>query len=292
MILINGSEGIGTGFSTLIPTHDLNDVKIWYLDRLNGIKPKELLPRINNFKGNIIRFDDFTYISSGICTIEKDIIIITELPVKLWTSVYKEILDEFINDGIIKSYINYSSDTEIYFELKPYDIQQVKKLNETIDENGLNSLHKMLKLYKTIKISNLTLYDKDLKLKTFKTINEICEEFYTFRLPYFEKRRIHLINKINDEIIYLNNQINFINLVRDNKKIFNLEENELINLLVKNKIKKYDDSYDYLINMNFRQLSINNFNKLTKKIKELKSQKKILDSKTNVQLWLDDLYNL
>ncbi len=291
-ILINGAEGIGTGFSTLIPTYDLNDIINWFKNKLNGKSVIELIPKVNNFKGAIIKYDDTTYLSSGICTIDKDKIIISELPIKLWTSVYKEILDEFIEEGIIKSYINYSSDVDIYFELKVCDIDYINNLNETTDEKGLNNLYKLLKLYKTIKISNLTLYDSSLKLKTYNNINEICNEFYKFRLPYFEKRKILLINKYNDEINYLTNQINFINLVKSNPKIFNLEEEKIIDLIIKNKIKKYNNSFDYLINMSFKQLNIENLNKLNDKIIELKTRKKELERKTSKDIWLEDLNNI
>ena len=292
MILVNGSEGIGTGFSTLIPNYDFNNVVTWFIDKLNNKKPKELIPKFNNFKGAITKYDDTTYISSGICTIEKDKVIISELPVKLWTSIYKEMLEEMQEEGIIKNYTNYSSDINIHFEIKFNDIDYINKLHETFDEKGLNNLYKLLKLYKTIKLSNLTLYDENLKLKTYNNVNEICNEFYKMRLPYYEKRKQLIIKNINDEIILLTNQINFITLVKSNTKIFNMEINEIEKILNQNKIKKYNDSFDYLINMSFKQLSKENLDKLSKKMKELKENRKIIESKTDKQLWLEDLTNL
>lgn len=285
-ILINGAEGIGTGFSTLIPNYDLKDVINWFIDKLNNKKPSGLIPKYNNFKGSIIKYDDTTYVSSGVCTIEKDKVIITELPIKLWTSVYKEMLEEMQDEGIIKNYTNYSSDVDVHFEVK------MDNIIEKIDENGLNNLYKILKLYKTIKLSNLTLYDENLKLNTYNNINEICEAFYKLRLPYYEKRKDLMIKNINEEIILLTNQINFINLVKSNTKIFNMEVSEINKILTQNKIKKYNDSFDYLINMSFKQLSKENLDKMNKKIKELKENKKVIESKTSKELWLDDLFLL
>lgn len=289
MILVNGAEGIGTGFSTLIPNYNLKDIVNWFIDKLNNKKPKELIPKFNNFKGSIIKYDDTTYVSSGICIIEKDKVIIKELPIKLWTSVYKEILEEMQEEGLIKNYTNYSSDIDVHFEIKFDDINYVNKLYESIDEKKLNNLYKLLKLYKTIKLSNLTLYDENLKLKTYNNVNEICEAFYKMRLPYYEKRKELIIKNINDEIILLTNQINFINLVKGNTKIFNMETIEIEKILKQNKIKQYNESFDYLINMSFKQLSKENLDRLNKKIKELKNKKKIIESKTNKELWLDDL---
>ena len=289
MVLVNGAEGIGTGFSTLIPNYDLNDVINWYKNKLENKGTNKLLPRFNNFKGKIIKHDDSTYVSSGSLAIDNDKITITELPIKMWTSNYKEILEEMVSENLIKSYLNYSSDTEVHFEIKVVNLEQINKLNGEVDEHNLNSLLKFFKLYKTIKLSNLTLYDENLKLRTYNNVDEICESFYKFRLPYFEKRKEVLISKFKNNFELLDNQIKFINLVKQNTKIFNLEEKEIISFLTKNNIKKYDDSYDYLINMSFKQLSQNNLDKLLSKVKEIKNKKNILESKSPKDLWLDDL---
>jgi DNA topoisomerase-2 len=292
MILINGAEGIGTGFSTLISTYDLNDVITWFKNKLQNNKTNKLIPKFNNFKGQIIKYDDTTYISTGLFQISQDKIIITELPIKMWTSNYKEILEEFIEEGIIKSYINYSSDIDVHFEIKVPDIVYINKLNSEYDDKNLNSLMKLLKLYKTIKLSNLTLYDENLKLKTYDSVNDICEAFYKTRLPYFQKRKNLLIKQFDNQIVFLENQVKFINLVKTNTKIFNLDEDKIIKIISDNKIKKYNDSYDYLINMSFKELSLANLDKLTSKIKDLKQKRKLIQDKTDKELWLDDLNNL
>ena len=98
-----------------------------------------------------------------------------------------------------------------------------------------------------------------------------------------------LISKFKSNLELLDNQIKFINLVKQNTKIFNLDEKDIINFITKNNIKKYDDSYDYLINMSFKQLSQDNLNKLSIKVKEIKNKKNVLESKTPKDLWLDDL---
>jgi DNA topoisomerase-2 len=134
----------------------------------------------------------------------------------------------------------------------------------------------------------MTLYDENLKLKTYETIEEICESFYKLRLPYFQKRKDLLLNKIKNEIDNLENQIKFILLVRENNKIFKMEEKVILELLIKNKIKNGPE----LINMSFKLFTIEYLNKLENKIKELKNTKKLLDGKTDKDLWLDDLNNL
>jgi DNA topoisomerase-2 len=298
--LLNGAEGIGTGFSTYIPNFKLEDIIEWLMNRMNGRKTEkpekktpELKPYYNGFTGKIIKYDDFTWISEGIIEIEGNKLSIKELPVKLWTSDYKEFLEELVEekDSPFKSYQNLSSDTEVLFILKiePDKIEHINKLATNIDANNLSDLHKLLHLYKTIKVSNLTLYDSNNKLKTYKNIDEILEEFYKFRLDIYEKRRLKLIEILENDKTYYLGQTKFIELVMSNNKIFKMDENKINDYLADNKIKKYNNSYDYVTNLSFKQLNEDNLHKLKEKIKEFDSKIKELNNKTKQDLWLDDL---
>jgi len=288
--LINGVEGIGTGFSTFIPNYKFEDIKNWYINRLKKNKNSKLIPYYNNFTGKIFKYDDTTFISMGTLKIENNTVIITELPVKMWTYDYKEFLEDMIEnkDSIFKSYQNLSSDTTIRFILKIDDMEQVEKLNVE-DENKLNNLYKYLKLYKTLKISNLTLHNTKNILHIYKNIEEILEEFYHFRLEKYEKRRLKLIEEYEKDKSYYSNMIRFIELVIDNNKIFKMDEDKIYEYLKTNNIKKHNDSYDYVLNMSFKQLSKNNLEKLNEKVKDIVNIIKKLNNTTNIDMWLDDL---
>jgi len=290
--LLNGAEGIGTGFSTSIPNFNLDEIKEWYVNRLSNKKNNDLFPFYNNFTGKIFKFDDSTFISQGIAIIEDNKVIISELPIKLWTSDYKDFLEILMEDSVFKSYQNLSSDTQIMFVLKINDIEKVKSMLNTLDDNSMNDLYKYLKLYKTLKISNLTLYDIKFKLNNYKSIEEILEEFYMFRLDYYDKRKINLLSKLNNNKEYLLNQIKFIELVIENRKIFAMNNDKLDDFLKSHKIKKYDDSYDYILNLSFKQMSENNLDKLNNKVKDIKKEISEITSKNNKDLWLNDLLNL
>ena len=60
----------------------------------------------------------------------------------------------------------------------------------------------------------------------------------------------------------------------------------------KNKISKLDNSYDYLTNMSFKQLTKTNLDKLNNKLKTLKTEKKEIEQLTNKSIWLNDLNEL
>ena len=301
MILINGTEGIGTGFSTFIPNYNPIDIINWLTNKLNNIPNKiKLIPYYKKFKGKIIKYDDNTWVSSGIITLDekRNEINITELPVKQWTNDYKEFLEDLIyekKDGLFKSYINMSSDVDVHFILK-FDSEQFNNINKmlnTIDSDNLSQLYKYLRLNKTIKQSNMNLYNDKYQIKSYKSPEEILEEFYTWRLDFYDKRKSLIIKKLKDEINYLNNQIKFIQLViESDEKIFKLDEKQMEELFEKNKIGKHADSYDYLTNMTFKQLTKVNLDKLDNKSKDIKNEVKKMEQKSNKELWLDDLNEL
>lgn len=301
MILVNGAEGIGTGFSTFIPNYNPVDIIGWLTSKLEGKTNKnKLVPWYKNFKGKIVKYDDNTWVSTGLLSIDekKNEVHITELPIKLWTNDYKEWLEELIyekKDGIFKSYINMSSDVSVHFILK-FDSEQFNTINKmlnTVDSDNLSQLYKYLRLNKTIKQSNMNLYNDQYQIKSYKSPDEILEEFYSWRLGFYDKRKDLMMKKLKDEISYLSNQIKFIELVIDsNGKIFKFDDKQMTGFLEKNKISKVSNSYDYLTSMTFKQLTKANLDKLDAKLKEIKMQAKKLEQLTNKDLWLQDLNDL
>jgi DNA topoisomerase-2 len=305
LILVNGSEGIGTGFSTNIPNYNIIDIINYLKNRLTTSNTSTsktsivLKPYYRNFKGNIIKISNDTYVTTGLIEIDskKNILTILELPVKLWTNDYKEFLETLLyenNDKIFKQYTNLSSDIEVRFILSFSEEMKetIINMNNTKDESGLNRLYKYLHLYKTIKESNMTLYDMNSKIRLYKNPNEIIDSFYDWRLSFYDKRKTLQLNRIEEENKYLTNQIKFIELVIGNKTIFNMNDIEVEKYLQQNKITKVNNSYDYLLNMSFKQLSKINLDKLENKLKENKKLYKIIKDKTNKQLWLEDLEEL
>lgn len=303
LILVNGAEGIGTGFSTGIPNFNPVDIIEWLRNKLTGKKnTNPLVPYYRGFTGTINKYDDTTWVTSGVYEIDYKSreVIITELPIRLWTNDYKSWLEELVYEtksSLFKSYINLSSDIAVKFILK-FDSElsnEVEKLDKTIDSDGLGStqLAKYLKLNKTIKQSNMNLYTTDYTIKSFKSAEEILEEFYSWRLGFYDARKILLLGKMKSEINYIGNQIKFIELVIKNKgKIFTMDTEQIDKYLATNKITRVDGSYDYLTSMTFKQLTQANLTKLEAKSKEIKQLFNQVDKKTGKDLWIEDLTEL
>ncbi len=82
MILVNGSVGIGTGYSTTIESCNPRDICDNLKRVLNGEKPKLMMPWYRHFTGTIEKVDKNQYICRAkYDIISDDTIHITDLPI-------------------------------------------------------------------------------------------------------------------------------------------------------------------------------------------------------------------
>jgi DNA topoisomerase-2 len=107
VILVNGAEGIGTGFSTKIPSYNPLVIIDNIIAMMENKPLQPMIPWYKNFKGSIIPNPDKSteYLVYGVCTkVDSNHIRVSELPIGYWTTDYKEFLDGLESKGIINSY--------------------------------------------------------------------------------------------------------------------------------------------------------------------------------------------
>merc|ERR1719248_397718 len=118
MILVNGAEGIGTGWATSIPNY--NPLEIIENMRLfiKRKKMKPIVPWYRGFTGTIKRTEKGKYDSIGVwqegsrgAGIE-----VTELPIRRWTQDYKEFLQGFLPGSDKRSKLQLSEVREYHTE--------------------------------------------------------------------------------------------------------------------------------------------------------------------------------
>jgi DNA topoisomerase-2 len=295
MILVNGSKGIGTGFSTDIIPHDPLDIILYLKNKLNKMDSEiEIKPYFEGFTGEIIKISDKKYLTKGKYKIEKNSVHITELPIGLWTQDYIEYLASLLDkktqsEKIIVDFNDISNDTMIDIKV----IFQAGKVNELYNnkiEENINGLEKFLKLYNYQTLTNMHLFDYNDKLKKYENVKDIVDDYYIKRLELYNKRKEYQLKILRDELVILSNKARFIqeNLddLIDLRKKSNLE-NE--NKLMERKYDKIDNSYKYLLKLPMDSVSLENFEKLMKEKGEKESLIKKLESLTNIDLWLDEL---
>ena len=165
MVLVNGMNGIGTGFSTSIPMHDPIDIIKNMKRKIKGEKYGNIGPYFRDFKGKIVKVDKKNYISKGKYEIiDPCNLRITELPIGKWTDDYKKFLDGLIPDTgkskkslenekgkkkkipqkTIIDYVNNSSDKDVDFTIT-FEKGFLNSLQWDEDEN-IDGIEKFFKL--------------------------------------------------------------------------------------------------------------------------------------------------
>ena len=103
MLLINGSDGIGTGWSTSVPTYNPRDLIYNLRRKLSGEMMEEMHPWYRGFYGDIRSKegrDANNYSMFGnVEQIDDNTILITELPIGKWTQDYKQFLESMVIGG-------------------------------------------------------------------------------------------------------------------------------------------------------------------------------------------------
>ena len=313
MILVNGTDGIGTGFSTSIPTYNPRNIIENLKNMMDGNEIEPMMPWFKGHDGNIIKLGPNSYISRGKYTfLDYNTIKITELPIGKWTDDYKEHLESCVYDPNDKSnsnsnsnkfltnYENHGTESTIKFILKfrPGLLNQMRIC--------LEKLEKKLKLTTHISSTNMHLHDENEMIKKYKSPEEILTNFYDVRLMYYHKRREYLLKKLKRELDIISSKVRFIeDIIEENIIIFRKKKDEVIKILKANKYPMFDltvdvthpncdkeGNYNYLTGMQIHSFTLERIEELKKQKENKLAEVNDLESKTEKDIWKDDLDNL
>ena len=299
MILVNGSKGIGTGFSTDIMSYSPIEI-IDYIQHI--IKNKKVddftfYPYFEGFKGSIKKIDNQKYLIKGVYEIlNKNTIKITELPIGIWTDDYKLYLEKQIdvsdkNKKTIKDYVDMSTDKNIDITITFYGNELTRLLEKVIDHD-CNELEKQLKLYITRSETNMHLFNENEKLTKFENPKEIIDYFIHNRKTIYGVRKEYQIKNLEYESRVLSNKAKFVKELLDDTIDLRKKSKEQVNeLLIKKNYDIIDDDneFKYLVKMPMDSVTQEYVEKLLKdnisKLEELQNVK----DKSVEQCWYEEL---
>ena len=304
MVLINGMIGIGTGFSTTIPQFNPLDCSKNIKRKLNGDPYLAMKPYYKGFKGKVIKNVQkgiTKFITKGKYTIEDDKIIITELPIGKWTHDFKEFIEKTIQmeNSWILDYENHSTDETVKFNVKVDDevlFDNTYKKDDVIEDK--------FKLTSSKSLSNLHLYNKDGVIHKYDTIYQIIDEHYYTRYSMYQKRKEYDINKLENEIKYLNAKMMFINYVIDEKIIvykqpkasiidslrsFNFPFYESTIILEYDEGVEVTNQYNYLLNLPIHSFTLEKVQELEDEISKRDQELEILSNTSIKDMWIQEL---
>lgn len=266
MLLVNGCIGIGTGWSTNIPSYTMKDVKENVLRWINKEPLKEMTPGFNGFKGTIEKIGKNKYVTRGQINIKKNTVIITELPVGLWNNKFKTWCNS--NREVLNIKDN-SSTTDIKYELTMvarFDEQKLRKQLETI-----------------ISTDNMVVFDRHGNICKV-TIQDIFDMWGETRRELYEKRKINQLNDIKEKIDHIEQKITFIKLVQTNTIILTDPEDKIIEIM-----KRHNLMDENLLNLSVRLLTKERLLEQETNLKALKIEEERLKNISIKAMWIAEL---
>ncbi|XP_072343493.1 DNA topoisomerase 2-alpha [Scyliorhinus torazame] len=318
MVLVNGADGIGTGWACRIPNYDVREIVNNIRHMLDGDDPVPMLPNYKNFKGTIFELGANQYMINGeISVLDTTTVEISELPIKTWTQTYKEqVLEPMLNGtektpSLITDYKEYHTDTTVRFV--------VTMTEQKLVEAEAAGLHKVFKLNSPLTCNSMVLFDHTGCLKKYENVQDILKEFFNLRLKYYDLRKDWLEGLLGAEFSKLSNQARFIlEKIEGVLVIENKPKRELIQLLLdrgydSDPVKNWKESqekdeepeledtegeatttssgadFNYLLNMPLWYLTKEKKDELLKQRDVKEKEVKDLKQKTPTDIWKEDL---
>lgn len=176
MALMNGIQGIATGFACNILPHDPEWVKQAVSDYLNGKEMSEPVIKFPEFSGTIVKLEDGKYAQIGNADISGLTAVVTEIPTTFDRIKYIAELDKLVERGKISSYVDETGET---FQFRV----RFKRGAKMTDE----SVIKTLKLQSNY-TQNINVIDENYKIRHFDDARELVKWFVDFRLSFLPSR--------------------------------------------------------------------------------------------------------
>ena len=273
-VLVNGTEGIGTGFSSYIPPFNPEDICANINRVIDGENLVPMKPWFDKFKGRVFSNDEGFWVTEGVWTQAGNKIKITELPPGRWTQEYKEYLDTLMDKKNIANYVNNSTTENVDFVIEGYTGKDIVK---------------DFKLQKTFHVSNMHLFHPTRGIHKYESPEEILTDFVKIRTETYKKRKAYLIHVLKEKTKKLENMSRFVDMVIHEKLIvFKRKRSELESEMEK-MFDKIDGSYDYLLNIKTYQYTLEAVQSLREDTIKTKTELDILQNTNHIDMWKSDL---
>lgn len=312
MLLVNGSKGLATGFSTFIPNYNPYDIIDYLIARLTKKPVKPLVPWFRGYKGSIVPNDNNGFIINGIVKYlkeKKDWINVSEI------SCNSKSFNDFVSD--FKEYLKKNKELESCCctgEYENHNTMNEINVNIKIERHKIEAdkaFQSLLTKYtqESISLNNMTVIDEDKTIKKYDSAESICDTFVNFRLKYYQKRKDYIIDRLNKDIRKLENIIEFVKQINcEDDTRFDLKKktkSDLIYMLYERNFTKLSDienntdehsdrilssDYDYLLELSVVQLASSD--KYEERAKNLKQKLDHTIKSTTVNMWLEELKTL
>lgn len=252
--LVKNELGMATGWSTVIPPHDVDDVIVAVSQVVCGEKMDTITPKYRYYMGKIetnlkgVDSDEAIEIKSEENDedgTDSDILLSTRrsphIVAHALRRIYKEngvywieIRDlppglqfKQVKDEYDKMSTEYGGDVIDYYQMKSNSgfkfeclIKTTAEFTERINkkEIGLNEVEKKFFLRNSVTLNNMYMLDAATGMpRKYETAEEIITSFVDFRLPWYDKRREWMVADLTKKSESLRQQIKMVKLIFSGK---------------------------------------------------------------------------
>ena len=301
MVLVNGTKGIGTGFSTDVMCYNPLEIISYIKNKLKGNTfsiNNKFIPYYEGFKGTIEQIENEKFLIKGCYEkVGVDKIRVTELPIGFWTEDFKELLEKLIEpevgkDGkksvsIIKDYYDMSKDVNVDFTIE-FAKGKLEEVESTKADYGCNGLQKILKLYTTNTNTNMHLFNANDKLHKYESVEEIIDDYYVTRLKMYQTRKDYIISSLEKELLLLSNKSRYISeILNDTIDLRKKKKDDIVNLLSSKGYTMMNDDteFKYLVKMPMDSVTEENVKKLNADYSNKEIELTTIKNTTIYQMW-------
>jgi len=277
MVLVNGTEGIGTGFSCYVPPFNPDDIKENIKRFLSGEEAVPMKPWFRGFKGKVYKDESGLWITEGTYRDTGSRLKVTELPPGRWTQDYKEYLDTLMEKKMITNYTNNSTTEDVDFEIFGYSGKD---------------LMKDLKMRKTFHVSNMHLFHPTKGIHRYTTPEEILQDFVELRLEHYKKRKAHLINVLEKRAEMCSLKSRFVTMVIEGRLVVFRRKKAELEKEMSATFPKIDGSWDYLLNTRTVEYTEERVKALMDEARQANVELERMLKTSHITMWKNDIKNM
>lgn len=277
MVLVNGTEGIGTGFSCYVPPFNPDDIKENIKRSLEGDSLTVMKPWFRGFKGKVFKDDAGLWITEGVWRDTGSRLKVTELPPGRWTQDYKEYLDTLVDKKMITSFTNNSTTEDVDFEIFGYSGKD---------------LIKDLKLRKTFHMTNMHLFHPTKGIYKYTSPEEILKDFVELRLEHYKKRKAHLIDVLEKRAEMCGHKSKFVSMVIEGRLVVFKRKKQELEQEMSRYFPKIDGNWDYLLNTKTVEYTDERVKALMDEAKQANIDLERMIRTSHITMWKMDIKNM
>lgn len=314
MVLVNGSDGIGTGWSTSVQNYDPQTIIANIRHMIKGEDLEQMQPSYSGFSGEIESNGPSKFTVRGkIERLNDTTLHISELQIKKWTQDYKIFLEamtvaEKSAPPELKTFKENHTDSTVSFTLTAE-----KENIDTWEKLPKGGLYAKFKLTTTLSTSNMHLFDTEGRIIKYEEPEDILKVFFELRLDFYDKRKELLLQKLRREQKMLSNKARFVEevcsgvlVVSNRKKVELLHDLRDRGYELFDKNDKQDESedaeddedasvadlskgYEFLLGMKIWSLTFEKAEELRHQLDERTTELRALQNTAPSDIWLNDL---